>query len=88
MGKTDIPVGRLVACDWCGKNLTEDHRPGGLLFQSYAVGPCCADEVEAEATANGEEQDIRARCTPGMAFADWVRTLRAGSPGGSSIQVA
>lgn len=82
-----IPMGPTVLCDWCGEDLTTDTRTGGFLFQSKAVGPCCAERTEKDVRSYGEERFIRGRCTPGMAFADWVRELRAQVPGGDSITI-
>lgn len=82
-----IPLGRFVACDWCGEDLTDDTRTGGFMFQSKAVGPCCAERTEATIRSCDEERFIRGRCTPGMGFADWIRALRAQVPGGDEIRI-
>lgn len=82
-----IDIGRYVECDWCGTVLTDDTRTGGLMFQSKAVGPCCLAKVEALVEQYGEQRFVRGRCTPGMAFADWVRELRAQTPLGNEIHI-
>lgn len=74
-----VPVGRLVLCDFCDADLTNDNRSGGFMFQSKAVGPCCAAEREVSIRGYGEERFIRARCPEGIAFADWVRGMRGPS---------
>jgi hypothetical protein len=71
-----IPLGRDVLCDIDSTDLTDDPRSGGFMFESKAVGPCCADRQMAIITHYGEERFIRARCPEGMSFADWVRELR------------
>lgn len=73
-----IDIGDHVECDMCGKDFTGSDDPGGFLFHSQAVGPCCAARVESDAKRYGEESPIRGRCTPGMAFAAWVLALRGG----------
>jgi hypothetical protein len=35
----------------------------------------------------GEEEYIRGTCTPGMAFADWIREIRAQVPHGNEIRI-
>lgn len=78
-GLTEVasyPAGDYVECDMGGEVLTADPRSGGFLFGSKAVGPCCAERVEASARHNGELDYIRARCPEGVSFADWVRRLR------------
>ncbi len=82
-------LGRRVACDGCDTDLTSDPRSGGLLFGSYAYGPCCADRQLERIRGYGEERYIRARCPEGVAFADWVRdTLRDGADGYITIHAA
>lgn len=71
-----VPVGRVVLCDFCDEDLTEDTRSGGFLFQSKAVGPCCAEKSLVSIRGYGEERFIRGRCPEGVSFADWVRGLR------------
>lgn len=75
-GGGTVPVGRVVLCDWCDADLTDDPRPGGFLFCGKAVGPCCAARTLEQVRGHGEEQFIRARCPVGVSFADWVRGLR------------
>lgn len=71
-----IPVGDTVLCDFCDTDLTADPRSGGFLFESKAVGPCCAAQREVSIRGYGEQRFIRARCPEGISFADWVRGLR------------
>lgn len=80
-------VGRYVECDWCGTDLTADTRTGGFIFSGKGSGPCCADKVMATIQRYGEEQYIQGQCTPGMAFADWIREVRAQTPGGNRITI-
>jgi len=75
-GPAEIPVGRVVLCDACDTDLTDDPRSGGYLFGTYAYGPCCADERLKSIRGYGEEWNIRARCPEGVSFADWVRDMR------------
>lgn len=75
-GPARIEVGNTVLCDIDDTDLTEDHRSGGFMFGSYAVGPCCAERYEASIRGYGEEHMIRARCPEGVSFADWVRGMR------------
>lgn len=35
----------------------------------------------------GEEEYIQGRCTPGMAFAEWIRQVRAQTPGGNRVTI-
>jgi len=85
ISSTDI--GRFVECDGCGADLTEDTRTGGFIFTNHAYGPCCAGRMLRSIRGYGEEKYIRGTCTPGMAFADWIRELRAQRPGGNEIRV-
>lgn len=75
-GPAEIPVGRNVLCDIDDTDLTEDTRSGGFLFDSYGVGPCCAERLLRTIRGYGEESHIRAWCPPGVSFADWVRDMR------------
>ena len=72
---TVIPLGRLVVCDSCDADLTDDPRSGGFLFGSYGYGPCCAEKQLASIQGYGEEDSIRGWCPPGMSFADWIRDV-------------
>lgn len=67
-----IHAGLSVACDFCSEDYTNSDTKGGLLYRSYALGPCCAKKVEKE------PRQIKARCPEGMTFRDWVLSLRAG----------
>lgn len=80
-------VGRYVECDSCGMDLTDDPRSGGLIFSGHGYGPCCAEAAEERIRTYGEEEYIQGRCTPGMSYADWVRTIRAQSPQGSRVTI-
>jgi hypothetical protein len=80
-------MGRYVECDMCGTVLTDDKRTGGFLFQSKGVGPCCAERVMVTIEMYGEEHYIRGHCPSGMAFADWIRELRAQTPDGNVIKI-
>jgi hypothetical protein len=80
-------VGRYVECDFCGAVLTDDIRTGGLIFSGKGAGPCCADRVMTTIQQYGEEQYIQGRCTPGMAFADWIREVRAQTPHGNEVRI-
>jgi len=73
---TVIPLGRLVVCDACDTDLTDDPRSGGFMFGSYGYGPCCADERLASIKGYGEEYYITGRCPEGVSFADWIRGVR------------
>lgn len=68
-----------VECDGCSKVFTDSDEPGGILFGSKGYGPCCAAKMEADIKRFGEEQYIRDRCPPGMAFKEWVLKLRGGN---------
>lgn len=68
-----IDVGNIVVCDMCSKDFTDSYESGGILFQSKAVGPCCADKIEKSAIKYNETKHIHARCPDGLGFADWVR---------------
>jgi hypothetical protein len=72
----EIPVGDVVLCDIDSTDLTADTRSGGYLFDSYAVGPCCAERHLASVRGYGEEGHITARCPEGVSFADWIRQWR------------
>ena len=71
-----VPVGDTVLCDDCDTEYTTSAKSGGILFQSKALGPCCAAKWEDSARRYGEEHFIRGRCPEGISFADWVRGLR------------
>jgi len=78
-------IGRYVECDMCGTDLTDDTRTGGFMFGTYAYGPCCAGRMMRSIRGYGEENHITGRCPPGMAFADWIRELRAQAPHGNRV---
>lgn len=80
-------VGRYVECDFCGTDLTEDTRTGGFVFSGKGAGPCCAERVMHTVQQYGEEQFVQGRCTPGMSYADWIRELRAQTPGGNRVTI-
>ena len=71
-----VPVGDTVLCDDCDTDYTASTVTGGILFQSRALGPCCAPKWERSAREYGEEEFIRARGPAWMSFADWVRAIR------------
>ena len=71
-----VLIGRDVACDMCGDDWTERRNSGGFLFQSKAVCPECAPQMEANVTKYREERYIRGRCPADMAFSDWIRERR------------
>jgi hypothetical protein len=71
-----IPLGDTVLCDDCDGDYTASNLTGGILFQSKALGPCCAPKWEVQARKYGEERFIRGRCPEDVSFADWVRGLR------------
>ena len=75
-----IPLGRTVLCDDCDRDCTASAEGGGILFQSKAIGPCCAPKWEASAERYGETSFIRAHCPAGVSFADWVRGMRGPDP--------
>lgn len=90
LGLTEISsfdVGRYVECDGCGADLTDDTRTGGFIFTSKGYGPCCADRVMASVRGYGEEEYIRGTCPAGVAFADWIRDIRAQVPRGNEIRI-
>lgn len=78
-GQGVVDLGDTVLCDGCDTDLTADPRSGGILFGSYAYGPCCAARMLDSIRGYDEEWNIRARCPDGMSFADWCRQLRGGS---------
>ena len=80
-------LGRLVVCDACDADLTDDPRTGGLLFGSYAYGPCCEEKQLASIRSYNEESHITGLCPPWMSFADWIRGIRAARPGGNEIRI-
>ena len=85
--RTDIIwVGRQVYCDLCNEDYTDLDLQGGFLFGSHAVCPACAPRLLREIYECGEERFIKASCPAGMAFADWVRSIRRG-PMGSTITI-
>lgn len=68
-------IGTAVFCDFCNRDFTNDHAPGGVLFGSYALGPCCAPGVEK----GPDKKRIKARCPDGKSFRLWVlEDLRQG----------
>jgi len=79
-------LGRMVVCDSCNTELTDDPRCGGILFGTRAIGPCCAPSWLVAAAENDELDDIKGYCPEGTSFADWVRdVIRGGRP--ASIQI-
>lgn len=83
----EYDVGRHVECDACGTDLTDDTRTGGFIHSGSTAGPCCAKRVMASIKRYGEEWSIQGVCTPGVAFADWIRQLRAQAPQGSKVRI-
>lgn len=77
-------IGLYVECDMCGKRYREedgtilDATPGGLLFGSKGVGPCCSDRIQQSAEQYGEQRYIRDRCPENTSFAEWCSNLRGG----------
>jgi hypothetical protein len=80
-------IGPYVECDMCGEVLTDDPRSGGYIWTGKGVGPCCAERVMVTIERYGEQEYIQGRCPDGMSFADWVRQVRAQTPGGSTVRV-
>lgn len=68
-----LDPGRCVVCDLCNTDFTDSQQTGGLLFGSYAIGPCCAEKQIEEIKKFEEERYIRSHCPKDKAFADWVR---------------
>lgn len=90
LGLTEIfshDIGRYVECDACGANLTEDTRTGGFIFSGKGYGPCCAERGMRSIIGYGEQKYIQGTCTPGMAFADWIRAIRAQLPHGNEVRI-
>lgn len=71
-----IDIGDTVLCDDCSKDFTESDMTGGLLFQSKAIGPCCADKWIRNAHLYNETKFILDLCPPDKSFANWVRSIR------------
>ena len=83
-----IDLGRTVICDAaCGGDYTDSPDSGGFLFNGSAYCPECATDAEPRIAAYGEGKFIEARCPAGVSFADWVRSIRAGSAQGNLITV-
>jgi hypothetical protein len=80
-------LGRLVVCDACDEDFTDDTRSGGFLFGSYAYGPCCEAKQLRSIRGYGEEGHIGGFCPDGVSFADWIRGLRNSVPGGNEIRI-
>lgn len=76
--RVELDMGRTVLCDICNEDFTDSPIRGGMLFSTYAVGPCCTPRIYQSALDNGELQQVRARCPDGMTFGDWCRELRGG----------
>lgn len=74
-GVTHITIdpGETVLCDSCNQEFTHSKDTGGMLFRSYAIGPCCEQDWKDGAEEHDESHFIKAACPEGMAFADWVR---------------
>lgn len=79
-GKT-IPLGRIVACDVCGEDYTENTETGGFIFGSYAYCPKCAVDGLQKIKGYGEEHLIKAKCPADKSFADFVRAYRGEDAG-------
>lgn len=71
-----VDVGERVYCDDCSREYTASDETGGVLFQSKAIGPCCAAKWLDRARRYDETRFVRRICPPGVAFAEWVRGLR------------
>jgi len=84
-GEGVIDIGRMVLCDICDADLTDDPRSGGYIFAGSGYGPCCAAKSLETIRRFDEESHITARCPAGVSFADWIRDLRGGN---STIVVA
>lgn len=77
VGETELEIitlepGDTVLCDSCSKDFSDSDEPGGLLFQSKAIGPCCQDRWEANIAKFKEQKYIRGRCPAGKSFRAWV----------------
>lgn len=70
-----LEPGNVVLCDDCCKDFTESDQEGGMLFQSKAIGPCCASKWRTRARNYDEQRFIRGQCPPDMTFANWVRDI-------------
>ena len=68
-----IDPGNCVVCDICNQDFTDSNESGGLLFSSYAIGPCCAEQQLESIKKFEEERFIREYCPKNKSFADWVR---------------
>lgn len=77
-GETGEPqaLGRIVVCDVCSVDYTDDPASGGFLFGSYAYCPPCAVKAWPAIEKYAEQHFIKARCPDGQSFADFVRALR------------
>lgn len=81
-------LGDVVYCDLCGRDYTFSKETGGLFFESKAICPVCAPEIEIACERYGEQGYIKDRCPSDKSFADWVRDdLRPASPAGDAIIV-
>ncbi len=76
-----VDIGRIVVCDACNDDYTDSLAIGGLIAGSYAYCPKCVDSGKYRFAA----REIRARCPPLKAFADFVRDYRG--PEGNKITI-
>lgn len=76
-----VPVGRLVICDLCDKDWTDDPTPGGFLFEGKGVCPDCGPNFMQKIIQYSEQQYVRALCPMDKSFADFVREWRGPDAG-------
>lgn len=74
----EVDIGRMVACDDCGRDFTDSAAVGGMILWNRASCPDCM-----AALAHYPSPAVRARikanaklCPVGMSFADFVRSVR------------
>lgn len=79
MNAEQFDIGNSVECDFCCNDYTKSTEVGGLLFESKAVCPKCAEKVERDAERYGETHLIRQRCPANISFRDFVLFLRGGN---------
>ena len=83
-----VAVGRIVVCDGCDGDFTRSPESGGIIFSSSAYCPACTERMLPTITGFGETHLIRAKCPPGVSFADFVCAYRGPHVGIQVVHLA
>jgi hypothetical protein len=71
-----VDIGRIVACDICGRDWTDSPVSGGMIFLSKGICPACFPGFNRSVHHYNEQHFIRGLCRPDQSFADFIREYR------------